>query len=155
MPTFAQLPDTQPLQEVINAAFDAQLNVSGGWGYTKDAPIVIHALPAGQNLPQMQHMLASMRCYLEMHMTLPKEKRYGSIKLNEIDRDETGHQKRTLHRVVYRVDAMKEEDYERFIEEYKQGYGKADFDLQAHFQRRKHATLQREIAVYFDVTEVD
>ena len=58
---------------------------------------------------------------------------------------------RTFHRVTYTVTAMKESLYNAFVDEYKEGYGKADFDLADHFERRKEATLERKITYWFDI----
>jgi len=151
MSTFAPLPQNEPIKTVIKAAFDADLDIEGGWGYDTQAPLIIKALPEDHSKEQLQHMLASMRCYLEMHMTLPKEKRYGSINLNEKHRRKEG----TLESVTYSVEAMKESDYERFINEYKEGYGKSDFDMNDHFRRRKAATLRRDITVVFDISALE
>ncbi len=151
MGEFKALPDTEPIREVIKAAFDADLDIEGSWGYDKTHPTRILSLPSNATLSQVQHMLASMRAYLEMHLTLPKEERYGSINLNEISREEYTENARTLHKVVYEINAMKERDYNRFIDEYKGGYGKEDFDLEAHFRARKEATLSREVVYWFEV----
>ena len=151
MDEFSPLPDNDPVQDVIRAAFDADLDISGGWGYTPDTPLVLHALPPSESLPQTQHMLASMRTYLEMHLTRPKKERYGSINLNEIERHTEERNGKHVECVHYKVEAMKEHDYETFIEEYKEGYGRPDFDLNDHFQRRKQATFQRTIVMCFEI----
>jgi len=146
---FQPLPKDEPIRSVIKAAFDADLPVSGGWGYDKNDAMRLEALPPGHSVTQTEHMLASMRTYLEMHLTLPKETRYGSINLNETERETIEDESGVWHRVVYQVDAMKERDYESLIEEYKKGYGKEDFDIEAHFRKRKEATFQRMITVWF------
>ena len=46
---------------------------------------------------------------------------------------------------------MKERDYKIFIAEYKEKNGEADFDMSQHFQRRKEATLTREVIYWFEV----
>jgi hypothetical protein len=154
MSDFSRLSDAEPLRSVFKAAFDADVDVEGGWGYDESSPLCIRSLSEGASRKQMQHMLASMRTYLEMHLTLPKEKRYGSINLNELSRKRLERSGKILECVSYRIDAMKESDYETFIEEYKQGYGKPDFDLDDHFQRRKAATITRTITFWFDISEI-
>jgi hypothetical protein len=154
MNEFSRLPNTEPLQKVIKAAFDTDIDIDGGWGYDETAPLHIRTLSEGILREQMQHMLASMRTYLEMHLTLPKEKRYGSINLNEVKRERFERNGRKLECVTYRAEAMKESDYEAFIEEYKQGYGKSDFDLNDHFQRRKEATITRTVTLWFDISDI-
>ena len=43
---------------------------------------------------------------------------------------------------------MLESDYAKFIDEYKDGYGKEGFDIQDHFKRREEATLKREVVYW-------
>lgn len=151
--TFQNIPTTTPVREVIRSAFDADLPVEGGWGYTiEEALTLLPPLPAP--LTQLEYTLASMRTHIEMQMTLPPEQRYGGINLNELQREERTIEEKTYDIVTYEVTAMKESDYARFIEEYKEGYGKEDFDITAHFESRKAATLHREITFCFDITAV-
>jgi len=142
-PTFTQISSDDPIAEVIKRAFDMDLAASGGWGYEAEQPI---RLPAGStSVSQLQHTLASMRTHLEMSLTLPAEKRYGGINLTEYSR----HAKEGLEAVTYHVIAMPESQYAAFINAYKQGYGIAEFDMEAHFEARAKATLRREITVWF------
>ncbi len=48
------------------------LAVAGAWGYTQKLATIIEStdLP----LTQLEHMLASMRTYIEMNMTLPQRR---------------------------------------------------------------------------------
>ena len=155
MQTFQHIPNDTPIQEVILAAFDTKMDIEGGWGYSKEEATCFTANP--QNLPasQLEHMLTSMRAYLEMNMTLPEEKRYGSINVNERTREEINEEGKLLHHVTYEVTGMKESDYAAFIDEYKEGYGKEEFDMESHFRRRKEATLTRTVSHWFDVTQID
>ena len=155
MQTFQKIPNDTPIQEVIRAAFDTNIDVTGGWGYTKEEATFFNANP--QNLPiaQLEHMLSSMRAYLEMNMTLPEEKRYGSINVNERAREEVREKGKIYHHITYEITAMKESDYAVFIDEYKKGYGKEGFDMESHFRRRKEATLTRTVTYWFDVTQID
>jgi len=154
MTTFHPLPSSEPIKEVIHAGFDADLPLSGGWGYRKTDATVIESLPDTVSLTQLEHMIASMRAYLEMNMTLPKEARYGSINLNEKQREIIEEDERIFHRVTYEISAMKEELYATFIDEYKEGYGKETFDLEEHFKRRHEATLIRVEPYWFEVTKI-
>jgi len=49
---------------------------------------------------------------------------------------------------------MKETIYANFINEYKENYGKKDFDLTAHFKAREAATLTREVTQWFETTKL-
>ena len=149
MPNFAQLKSGDDIREVIKTAFDADLSISGGWGYAQDNATVIDA--ATVPLSQLEHMLASMRAYIEMNMTLPPEERYGSINLNEVQRDQIKEGELVYDKVTYEITAMKEEHYTAFINEYKEGLGKEGFDITEHFNQRKKATISRNEVYWFEV----
>lgn len=146
MAYFEELKSEDNLKKVIKVAFDTTLDISGGWGYNLKDVTIIHSL--NMPLEQLQHTLASMRCYLEMNMVQPLENRYASINLKELKREEES----SCEKVIYEVTAMKEELYNKFIDAYKKGYGKKSFDLNAHFEARREATLKREIKHYFHCT---
>jgi hypothetical protein len=154
MSSFKQIPSSEPIADVIKSAFDAVLPVEGGWGYDKHEATVFYDNPQQLPVEQLEHMLISMRAYLEMNMTLPKEARYGSINVNEKLRETVTEENHIYHKVVYEISAMKEEDYERFIEAYKEGYGKEMFDVDAHFRQRKAATLLRSVMYWFEVSKI-
>jgi len=150
---FKEIPATDPISDVIRSAFDLSIPVEGGWGYTIDTALkLLPPLPVP--LTQTEYTLASMRTHIEMHMTLPDDQRYGGINLNELFREEKVIENRYYDIVSYEVTAMRESDYTHFIEAYKEGYGKDDFDISAHFEARKAATLTRKITLYFDTTDV-
>lgn len=149
MPQFEQLKSDNDLKEILKSAFDANLDISGSWGYTQALSTVIHS--TDNPLAQFEHMFASMRAYVEMSMTLEEALRYGSINLNEIQRERLTLDKLVYDKVIYTVSAIKESVYNTFINEYKEGYGQKDFDLSAHFKRREEATLRREVTHWFEI----
>jgi hypothetical protein len=154
MPIFQNIPSDEPIHKIIKAAFDTDLPLEGGWGYTQALATVIAANPESIPLSQLEHMIASMRAYLEMNMTLPEKERYGSINLNEITRETIKNREQLFHKVSYEISAMRENAYAAFIEEYKEGYGKEGFDMENHFTRRKEATLTRIETHWFEVSQV-
>jgi hypothetical protein len=95
-----------------------------------------------------------MRVYGEMNMSLPEDQRYGSINLNERDRETVTIDNKTYEKVTYEISAMKESVYAALIDEYKKGYGKEGFDMEEHFQRRTESTLKREVIHWFDITQI-
>ena len=149
MVTFEQLKSDDDLKEVIKTAFDADLAVSGAWGYTQELATVIESTQVPLN--QLEHMLASMRAYIEMNMTLPQEERYGSINLNETHREQIKVGDLLYDKVTYEITAMKEETYTAFINEYKEGLGKEGFDITEHFNQRKKATITRSEVYWFEI----
>jgi len=149
MSQFDKLKSDNNLQEIIKTAFDIDLDISGSWGYTEALATIIHS--SNTPLEQFEHIFASMRPYIEMNMTQEKEKRYGSINLSEISRERIIKETRIYDKVIYKITAMREDIYASFINEYKEGYGKDDFDLSEHFKRREDATLIREVNHWFEI----
>lgn len=146
---FEQLKSDNDLKEVIKAAFDADLAVTGAWGYTQELATIIEStdLP----LKQLEHMIASMRTYIEMSMTLPEAERFGSINLNELSREQERVGNLIYDKVTYEITAMKEKTYTAFINEYKEGLGTEGFDITEHFNQRKKATITRNEDYWFEV----
>jgi len=151
MSQFDILKSDNNLQEIINTAFDTDLDISGSWGYTQVLSTIIHS--TDNTLPQFEHMFASMRAYVEMNMTQDVSSRYGSINLNEIKRERLTVDTLIYDKVIYKVSAIKESIYNTFITEYKEGYGQEDFDITAHFKRREEATLSRDVTHWFEITQ--
>ncbi len=150
MSNFAPLQCDNDLKQIIKAAFDTDLDIQGSWGYTQeDATIVISS---SVPLKQFEHMFASMRAYIEMNMTRKKDERYGSINLNETKREQVQVNTKLYDKVSYEINAMNEKVYASFINAYKEGYGKEAFDIEAHFNERKKATLIREVTHWFEIS---
>jgi len=154
MTTFKKLQESDNIQELIKATFDVDLALTGNWGYTKEKATIIESRQEGMPLSQLEHMITSIRAYLEMNITQEQENRYGGINANERAREESRSEEGIFNNVTYEITAMKEDLYTAFIKEYKEGYGKEDFDLNEHFKRRQEATLTREIVHYFEVSSV-
>jgi len=152
MPTFKSLKSHNDLKEIIQSAFSTSLAISGSWGYTQEQSTILHH--SDTPLIQLEHIFASMRAYLEMNMTQEKEDRYGSINVNEFKREEIYIDSLVYHKVTYTISAMQESTYNQFINEYKENYGKEDFDLEVHFNKRKATTLIREVIHWFEVHKV-
>jgi hypothetical protein len=154
MTTFQKIQDNNNIKQTIKSTFDVDLSLDGDWGYTKDRTTIIKAIQNGMPLSQLEHMLTSMRAHLEMNLTQEKEDRYGGINANEISREENQNNGLIYDKVTYEITAIKENLYTEFINEYKEGYGKEDFDMNEHFKRRKEATLRRKVIHYFEVSSV-
>ncbi len=151
-PIFEQIKSTDNIQEVIKSAFDIDLDISGGWGYNSDSAFILKS--STMPLMQLEHTLTLMRAHLEMSMTLPKEKRYGAINVNELHREEKKIDTKKYDIITFEISAIPEKTYEAFIEEYKAGQEMIDFDVADHFKRRKESTLIRQEIVWFDITQL-
>lgn len=132
---------------VIVSIFDMDISISNGWGYEQSDASRLQKSDIPLN--QLEHTLASMRTHLEMSITQPKDEKYGGINLNEKAREEFDQ----YQKVTYVVTAILENQYNNFIDEYKEKYGKEDFDMAEYFQRRREATITREISYWFLVED--
>jgi len=140
---FKQIVLDDDLRSTIKRIFDLDLDVDGGFGYTKNSATILK-----KNDPQLVKIifnLAHMRAYIEMNLMQEKSTRYGSINLIEKERSEEDD----FLKITYEVSAMLESDYAKFIDEYKQNYEKDGFDLEDHFNRIKEATLKRDIEYWY------
>ncbi len=146
MQEFKEIVAEEDLQNFIKVAFNADLKVSGGWGYTKPLATVIEEENQG-SIAQIEFTLATMRAYLEMSMTLEENERYGAINLNEVSRVTDGD----YEKVIYEISAIKELEYKKFIDEYKENSENPNFDMAGHFNRRKEATIKREVVHWFKI----
>lgn len=154
MTTFNPLQENTNIQDLIKETFDADLPLSGDWGYSQAKSSIIEALPQDMPLPQLEHMITTIRAHLEMNITQVEENRYGAINANELSREESQNKGLIYDKVTYEVTAIKEDLFKQFIYEYKEGYEKEGFDLNEHFKRRKEATLTRKIVHYFEVSNI-
>ena len=152
MATFEKLQKPHSIHELIKSTFDADLALSGDWGYTKEKATIIESIPEGMTLSQLEHMVTSIRAHLEMNITQEQENRYAGINANERARKESRREEAVFNKVTYELTAIKEDLFNAFIKEYKEGYGKEAFDLNEHFKRRQEATLAREVVHYFEVS---
>jgi len=146
MDEFKQIASDDNIAKVIKAAFDADLDVAGGWGYTPSEASIIKK---SADVKPLEHTLAAMRAHIEMSMTLSEDERYGSINLNELQREEQNIEGETYDVVEYEISAMNEKVYAEFINEYKTMYGKSGFDMAKHFDERAKKTLKRKVKHFF------
>ena len=151
---FNELPTQDNLQAFIKAAFNIEFPLSGDWGYTQEQATIIEGLPEGMSRNQLEHTLAMMRAQLEMSLTQEENNRYSGINVNEKQRETITEGDKLFEKVTYEVTGMKEEDYNAFVQEYKDGYENNQLDLNDHFKRRKEATVVREVDHYFEVSQV-
>ena len=154
MITFQEIQNTNDIKQTIKETFDVDLLISGDWGYRETQATVIEAVENTMPLPQLEHMLTTIRAHLEMNITQVEENRYGGINANEKAREVISTDTSTIDKVTYEITAIKEDRYNAFIKEYKAGYDNGELDLNDHFKRRKEATLIREVVHYFEVSSI-
>jgi len=145
MKKFQEIVVEENLRELIKLSFNTDIDVSGAWGYSRELSTVIEQ-NNDANSVELEFTLATMRAYLEMNMTLEEGERYGAINLKEISREKIDK----YEKVIYEISAIKEIEYKEFIAEYKEKLESPDFDMADHFNRRKEATLKREVIHWFN-----
>ncbi|PID47841.1 MAG: hypothetical protein CR967_02970 [Proteobacteria bacterium] len=140
---FVKIQDNKNIKQSIKDTFNVDLDVSGGWGYDKSSALIVHSLNVKDE--QFYQLFASIRATIELNILKEKEDKYAGINpsIKSILKEEN-HTK-----VIFHITAIKQNTYNELIKEYKQGYGKKDFDIQAHFEKRKKATLKLEMTCWF------
>ena len=142
-----QLEEVDNIQEVIKNIFDVDLNISGGWGYDDKTATIIGDLTIQKE--QFYHMFATMRANIELNIMLDEDNRYGGINLTLKDKVTINKDDKSYEKITFTINAINEKLYAKFIKEYKDGYGKKEFDLEDHFKRRKEATIDKEVEYWF------
>lgn len=144
---FENLPGVDDLSGVIEDVFGVKLDISGGWGYDNNTAVIVNSLAV--EIDQFLHMFASMRANVEMNLILEEEQRYGGINVSFEDSKKFEIDNKVYDVVTFKVTAMKEKTYADFIKEYKDNYGKKEFDLSGHFKRREENTISRTVDYWF------
>lgn len=144
---FDELPEVDDIAGVLEDVFGVKLNVSGGWGYNNNSALQVESLDIPLN--QFFQMFASMRANIEMNLTLDDDSRYGGINVSQLEHKEFEIQNSNFDIVTFKITGMKEKTYSHFIQEYKDNYGKDDFDLEKHFKQREENTIKIESDFWF------
>jgi transcriptional regulator of NAD metabolism len=138
------------IKEIIKSLFDMDLEISGGWGYSRqEASIILD--DKSMPIKQREHIIASMRSYIEMNVTQDKDTRYAGINLQESSREEMIKDDEVYHKITYAITAILESRYKELMKEYKEGYETDEFDMTKHFEDRKESTLTRVEEYWFKI----
>lgn len=145
---FKQIESVDDISKVIEDVFGVKLGISGGWGYTHKEPVIVNSLE--MPIDQFLNMFATIRANIEMNLTLEEDERYGGINVHFIEGEQFTIENETFDHIRFEVAAIKENKYTELIQEYKDNYGKnSDFDMEAHFQKRKELTIKLETDFWF------
>ncbi len=142
-----QCEPVEDIQKIAKEIFGIDLSISGGWGYDENSATVIDKLE--MPMDQFTNIFATIRANIEMNITLDDENRYSAINITLIDSKETKINNKTYTVVSFKITAINELLYKDFIKEYKEGYGKKEFDLAEHFKKREENTIVRNIDYWF------
>ena len=146
---FKQIESVDDMSGLILEVFNVKLDISGGWGYDYKFPVVVNSLDIP--IDQFLNLFASLRANIEMNMTLEEDDRYGGINVHFIDGEQFSIENKTYDHVRFEVTAMKEKEYAKVIQEYKDNYGKnRDFDMDKHFKKREELTIKLIVDFWFE-----
>lgn len=149
---FKQIEPVDSISEVIFDVFGVKLDISGGWGYNHKNPVIVKSLDVP--IDQFLNMFANIRANIEMNLTLEEDERYGGINVHFLDGEQFSIENQAFDHIRFEITAMREKEYAALIQEYKDNYGKnSNFDMDAHFQRRKELTIKLESDFWFQGLE--
>ena len=144
---FKELEKLDNIHDVIKNLFEIDLDISGGWGYDEQSAVHINNL----NMPieQFMNLFATLRANIEMNYNLSKDERYGGITLTLQEKNRISMDNKIYTQVTFKISAINENVYAKFIKEYKENYGKKEIDIAEHFRKRKEHTLIRVVDGWF------
>jgi hypothetical protein len=149
---FKQIEPVDEISKVIQDVFGVKLDISGGWGYSHKSPVIVNSLE--MPIDQFLNMFATIRANIEMNLTLEEDERYGGINISFLEGEQFTVENQTFDHIRFEITAMPEQEYAKLIQEYKDNYGKnRDFDMDAHFKKRKELTIKIESDFWFQGLE--
>jgi len=149
---FKQITPVDNISELILEVFDVKLDISGGWGYDYKNPVVVNSLD--MSIDQFLNLFANLRANIEMNMTLEEDERYGGINVHFLDGEQFTIENKTYDHIRFEVTAMKEKNYAKVIQEYKDNYGKNEnFDMSEHFRKREELSVKLVSDFWFEGLE--
>ncbi len=149
---FEKAQDVENIKETIKNIFDLDLEVSGGWGYNQQSALKIEKIES--SFEQFAHTFAIMRANVEMNIMQDESNRYSGLNVHIEDKDEITKDDITYKIISFKITATQTEQNNKFIKEYKENYGKADFDITEHFLKRKEAAITRTTECWFNTTDI-
>ncbi|WP_458700487.1 hypothetical protein ACKGJI_11620 [Sulfurospirillum sp. 1307] len=149
---FKQLEPVDDISGLIKEVFDIKLDISGGWGYDHKTSVVVHSLDT--SIDQFLNLFANLRANIEMNMTLEEDERYGGINVHFLDGEQFSIDGKSYDHIRFEITAMREKDYAKLIQEYKDNYGKNEnFDMDEHFKKRKELSVKVTSDFWFEGLE--
>lgn len=139
---------------------EAELPISGGWGYSKEDACIIDKNDSTVNASlsfngvAIEYIFVEKRIYEEMIIFRPAGKKYSGIKwklrMQYLIRDAD----RTFDKLVFEVTAFNDNDWDELKAEFEgdQGYNSPSFDEQAHKIKRQEKMVLLTREFWFDIT---
>lgn len=145
---FQRLPEVDDLSGLLEDIFEVKLDISGGWGYDNNTPVIVHTL----NLPidQFLYTFANMKAHTEMNMFLDEKDRYNNINVKLIEGKQIEIEDKVFDMITFEISAIKEDIYLELMKEYEENYEKnKDFDLDEHLQKKDMNTITVQNDIWF------
>ncbi len=136
------------IRDIIKSAFEVDLDIEGGWGYDNNTATIVNNLE-DMPLEQFVHTFATIRAILEMNLSLEEDEKYAGINANFEESKKFEINNNTYDVLTFKITAIKEKLYANFIKEYKDNYGKENFNLAEHFKQREENTIVRYVDYWF------
>ena len=149
---FKQITPVDNISGLILDVFDVKLDISGGWGYDYKKPVVIDNID--MSIDQFLNLFANLRSNIEMNLTLEEDDRYSGINVHFLDGEQFTIENKTYDHIRFEITAMKDKEYIKVIQEYKDNYGKNEnFDMDKHFKKREELTIKVVADFWFEGLE--
>jgi len=163
MPFINRIDLPQSPREVLAACFkslNGGLPIHGGWGYTQnDACIVNRDDPlVNKEMPfdgvGIEYSFVQKRTYIEMIILRPEGEKFSGIEWKLLSQNVVSESGQIFDRMVFEINALKDDDWEELKKEYEgeYGYGHPDFDLVLHNKKRSEKTNSFVKEFWFDIT---
>ncbi|MEA3523226.1 MAG: MOSC domain-containing protein [Campylobacterota bacterium] len=149
---FEKAQDVEDIRETIRDIFDLDLDISGGWGYNQQSALKIRKIES--SFEQFAHTFAIIRSNVEMNIMQEEANRYSGLNVHVENQEKITKNKIDYKVVSFKITATATKQNKEFIKEYKENYGKENFDIQEHFQKRKNSEITRIIECWFDTTSM-
>ena len=146
---FKQITPVDDISKLILEVFDVKLDISGGWGYDYKTSVIVNSID--MSIDQFLNLFANLRANIELNLTLEEDDRYGGINVHFLDGEQFTIENRTYDHIRFEVTAMREKEYAKVIQEYKDNYGKNEnFDMDKHFKKREELTIKLVADFWFE-----
>ncbi len=152
MINFEKAQNVENIRETIKNIFNLDLDISGGWGYNQQSALKIEKTDT--SLEQFAHTFAIIRSNIEMNIMQEESNRYSGLNAHIEDEEEMTKDEINYKIISFKITATATQQNNELIKEYKENYGKENFDIKRHFQKRKECEITRTIECWFDTTNI-
>lgn len=131
-----------------------QWPISGGWGYTEEDAVVIEAQNESEGIG-LEYKFLEYRSYEEGIIFRPKGQQLAGFRFSRVSQSLcSGKNGRHYDKVVVKVSAYKEEDFDQLRNEWISNKGFADDEqgLLAHIEKADSLMITYEVVGWFDIT---